>query len=141
MTRKEKEPPVPTVTAREYKPHDELRWYPAKVEAVEEVEGMHGAQFKWTFEEPDGTTVYAWCSQSLSSRSKLGSWFKGLTGRTARNGEQVNLDQFVGVDVGLQFEHVDRDGQTFDRVKEVAAASRVFGGGEAADKPDDNLPF
>ena len=59
--------------------------YSAKIVEVEESEGQFGCQIKITFELPpdangEKRTIYGWCSQKFSSRSKLYLWTKAALG-------------------------------------------------------------
>lgn len=56
--------------------------YPAVVDSVDEDDGKFGPQLKFIFKITDGKyadqTVWGWCGQSLTPKSKLTSWLPAL---------------------------------------------------------------
>lgn len=133
---------MPKITASKgYEPHEEGRPYHGTLKAIEEADGDYGEQFKWVFEldEDEGREQYAWCSRKLTPRSKLTRWVKALSGRMPNfdDDEEINLDDFVGRRVAVEFEHdFLNDGTVRDRVAKVRALPQTN-----SSSGDDSIPF
>ena len=99
--------------------HPEDEWIDATIQDIEEDEGEYGPSLRWVF-DVDGDEVWAWCSQKLSKRSKLGGWLKGL-GHDIEAGETVNLKEYIGNPVQIMFERYDGfyDGEPIEKEKIV----------------------
>ena len=58
--------------------------YPARVESIEDSEGMYGPQTAWTFRIEEGQyagqAVKAWCSAKFSPKSRLYQWTQAAMG-------------------------------------------------------------
>lgn len=100
-----------------YDLHEENEFYEGTVVEIQDLpDGQYGPGLKWIInldgevdpisQEPRDT--WAFCSQTLSPRSKLYKWAKGVLGETAMPapGEMFDLARLVGVRVKVMFEHV-----------------------------------
>lgn len=135
-------PPV-TVTMTESKGFDlkeEGEWYSGTLVDLEDLpDGQYGPGLKWivnldgdVYDDGKPRDTWAFCSQTLSPRSKLYKWAKGILGETAmpKPGETLDLGQLIGKRVKLMFEHVpgfDPDGNpiTRERVVQIKAAGEA----------------
>lgn len=86
--------------------------YPAVVDSVDEDDGKFGPQLKFVFKITEGKyadqTVWGWCGQSLTPKSKLTTWLPAL---------------LPGISVGKGFEldPADLEGKTCKLVLGVKA--------------------
>ena len=123
-----------TVTMKEssgFELHEENEWHEGIVANIEDLpDGTFGPGLKWIINldgETDGMTgeprdTWAFCSQTLSPRSKLYKWAKGVLGEAAMPapGQPFDLGRLIGQRVKVMFEHVpgmDDEGNATTREK------------------------
>lgn len=97
----------------DFQPHEAEEWLPGKIIDIEETEGgKYGPGLKLVLvlddDEPneDGTDreVWAYTSQTLSPKSKLGRYVEAITGELPAPGEVFDLDELIGKKVEVFFE-------------------------------------
>lgn len=107
-----------TVTMKEgggFDLHEEGEWHPGTLVDIEDLpDGQYGPGLKWiinldgdVYDDGKPRDTWAFCSQTLSPRSKLYKWAKGILGETAmpQAGQTLDLGQLVGKRVKVMFEH------------------------------------
>lgn len=131
--------------------HEPDEWLPGQVVNIQEAEDRgFGPGLKWIIEldeDEAGDETWAFCSQSLSPRSKLYGWLKAL-GADLDNGAVVDLEQYVGKRVDVMFERYQgtaADGSDVEKEKVVKIrASKTKAPKKTQPKanfPDDEAPF
>lgn len=111
--------------------HEEDEWYVGTIVDIEELpDGQYGPGLKFiinldgeTFDDGKPRDTWAFCSQNLSPRSKLGKWIKGIVGDLPAAGQVFDLGTLIGARVKVMFEHVPgmtADGDPITREKVVA---------------------
>ena len=143
--------PPPTITMREsggFDLHEEGEYYTGTVVDIEDLpDGQYGPGLKW-FINLDGEILddgkprdtWAFCSQTLSPRSKLYKWAKGILGESAlpASGQTLDLGQMIGKRVKVMFEHapaMDPDGNPITREKVVTIKAAENGAAPAPSQP------
>lgn len=116
--------------------HDADEWYPGiLVDIEDEPDGPYGASVKFVIEldddEPDKDgnprSVWAYASQSATTKSKLYGWYVAITGKELEIGETLDLRRLLPkpkgtasapVPVDVMFAHYKKaDPETGDPVK------------------------
>ena len=93
--------------------------YAATVATIEQVEGKFGNQLQWDFRLEDGSTQRAWCSTSLTPKSKLFLWAKALLGEVP---DTLDTDDLLGMPCRLSIlSKTKEDGMEFNKVDQVHA--------------------
>ena len=112
--------------------HEETEWYEGTITDIEETDGQFGAGYKFVinidgevFDDGNPRDTWAFCSQTLSPRSKLFKWAKGILGEAAMPtaGQPFDLGQMIGTRVKTMFEQypgTDPDGNPTTKEKVVA---------------------
>ncbi len=116
--------------------HEEGEYYEGTLTHIEDLpDGQYGPGLKWiinidgeTAEDGSAVDTWAFSSQTLSPRSKLYKWAKGILGEQAlpAAGETFDLGRLVGARVKIMFEQapgVDPEGNPITREKVVAFKS------------------
>lgn len=144
-----------TLTATEaggFDLHDADEWYPGNIYNIEETDGQWGPGLKWvihldgdTFDDGTQRETWAFCSQKLSPRSKLGKWLKALNDRTVDPGDIVDLTEYVGNRCQVMFERYDGFDADGNPVEKEKVTKLRKGTGKAPGKVrtavDDEAPF
>lgn len=114
------------VTMREssFELYEADEWYPASLAGIEETDDNgFGPGVKWilALDEDPEREQWAFSSQKLSPKSKLYQWVKAIDEALLPDaGGVLNLEQIVGRDVDVMFEHiVGDDGMTKQRVAKI----------------------
>ena len=118
--------------------HEEDEWYVGTIVDIEELpDGQFGPGLKFiinldgeTFDDGKPRDTWAFCSQNLSPRSKLGKWIKGILGELPPAGQVFDLGQLIGARVKTMFEHVpgmtpEGDPVTRERVVAIKTAGNA----------------
>ena len=93
--------------------------YLATVLTIEQVEGKFGNQLQWDFRLEDGSTTRAWCSMSLTPKSKLYAWSKALLGEVP---DTLETESLIGMPCRLSIVAKTReDGSEYNKVDSVLA--------------------
>lgn len=112
--------------------HEENEWYEGTITDIEETDGQYGPGYKFiinldgeTFDDGNARDTWAFCSQTLSPRSKLYKWAKGILGEAAMPaaGEPFDLGQLIGARIKAMFEHhpgTTPEGEAITKEKVVA---------------------
>lgn len=108
-----------TVTMKEgggFDLHEEGEWHPGTLVDIEDLpDGQYGPGLKWiinldgdVYDDGKPRDTWAFCSQTLSPRSKLYKWAKGLLGESGmpQAGQTLDLGQLVGKRIKVMFEHI-----------------------------------
>lgn len=115
--------------------------YPAKIKDITEEEGKFGAQLKFIFdigevEDIEGNveerTLSAWCSQTLSFKSKLWGWCQAA-GLDPTEG--VDTEDLIGKRVVLTVVVTKKDGKTYNKIESVRRPAKRANGSAAAPRP------
>lgn len=99
--------------------------YSAKIVEIAESDGQFGPQVKITFELPpdehgETRTIYGWCSQKFSSRSKLYDWTKAaLGGGPIERDYTFSSDELIGKKVTLSITEENGDLGLFNKISSV----------------------
>ena len=117
--------------------HEETEWYEGTITDIEETDGQYGAGYKFvigidgeTFDDGKPRDTWAFCSQTLSPRSKLFKWAKGILGEAAMPapGQPFDLGQMIGARVKVMFEHVQSTTPEGDQItKDKVVAIKTAG--------------
>lgn len=119
--------------------HEENEYYDGTVVDIQDLpDGTFGPGLKWIINldgEVDAISgqprdTWAFCSQTLSPRSKLFKWAKGILGEAAMPapGQSFDLGQLVGQRVKVMFEHVPGTDDTgAPQVKEKVTVIKTAG--------------
>ena len=105
--------------------HDEMTPIPATIVNVEETDGQWPGYKIFMHEDgaPTGQEVWAFCSQKVNDRSKLGKWLKAIYGEIPQAGSMTDL---VGLPVFFLTEHYrNADGDTREKVVMIKARPGV----------------
>lgn len=133
--------------------HEPDEWLSGKITAIEETDGMYGPGLKWIILlDDENWDTWAFCSQKLSTRSKLYDWIKGLDPQNLPEpGGTVDLKQYVGKRVQVMFEQYETETGLREKVvklraekKPAASLSQKQGQAARAKKPlddPDEAPF
>lgn len=107
--------------------HEADEWYPGTIVDIEdEPEGPFGASVKFILEldddEPDKDgnprQVWAYASQSATTKSKLYLWYVAITGKELGIGETLDLTNVLNAKVDVMFAHYKKpDPETGEPVK------------------------
>lgn len=111
--------------------HEESEWYQGTIVDIEELpDGQYGPGLKFiinidneTFDDGKPRDTWAFCSQNLSPRSKLGKWVKGINGELPAAGQVYDVGKLIGSRVKVMFEHtpgMDPEGNPITKEKVVA---------------------
>ena len=92
-----------SVTAADYRYHDEDTPYDGWIKRLEESESDYGAGFRWVFDIQD-EEVWAFSSQIFNNRSKLGQWAAKILGEAIYDGG-FDTDSLAGEPVTVMFEY------------------------------------
>lgn len=93
--------------------------YTATVASIEQTDGQYGPQLQWDFRLEDGSSQRAWCSQSLTPKSKLFAWAKALLGEVP---DSIDTDDLLGLPCRLSIVMRTReDGSETNKVDNVLA--------------------
>lgn len=93
--------------------------YTATVASIEPTEGQFGPQLQWDFRLEDGSSQRAWCSTSLSPKSKLFAWSRALLGEVP---DTLDTDDLIGLPCRLSIVLKTKDdGSEFNKVDAVLA--------------------
>lgn len=103
--------------------HEPDEWIPGQIVDIQAAPDTgFGPGFKWVIELDDAEEgdfdQWAFCSQTLSLRSKLYGWLTAL-GVNPQVGEKVDLAQLVGRDIEVMFERFEKDGVTKEKVVKI----------------------
>jgi len=99
--------------------------YSAKIAEIAESDGQFGPQVKITFELPpdehgETRTIYGWCSQKFSSRSKLYDWTKAALGGSPIDRDYTfSSDELIGKKVTLSITEENGDLGIFNKISSV----------------------
>ncbi len=95
--------------------------YAGKVVAIEDATGDFGPQLKYRIELDSGTNLTTWSSQAFSPKSKLYGWTQAIVFNGAAIPKDYILDTDALLDkpVMVNVTTVDKDGATFNRVKDL----------------------
>lgn len=93
--------------------------YLATVASITTTTGQFGEQLQWDFKLEDGSMQRAWCSMSLTPKSKLFLWSKALLGEVP---DTLDTDALIGMPCRLSILAKTReDGTEFNKVDAVLA--------------------
>lgn len=93
--------------------------YTATVATIEKTEGQYGDQLQWDFRLEDGSMQRAWCSMSLTPKSKLFAWARALLGEVP---DTLDTDDLIGLPCRLSILLKTRDdGSETNKVDAVLA--------------------
>ena len=102
--------------------------YPAKVKAIEDIDGQYGRQWQFTFElddYPDEEPV-AWASAKLGTLSKLYRWATALLGQPPILNEKLLPENLVGLPCRLNVsEKPGDDGKVVSYVSDLLPSLNV----------------
>lgn len=92
--------------------------YPATVESITTTTGQFGEQLQWDFKLlDDGSSQRAWCSTSLTPKSKLFAWSRALLGEVP---DTLDTDSLIGLPCRLSILLKTKDdGSEFNKVDAV----------------------
>lgn len=91
--------------------------YAATVASVTPATGQFGEQLQWEFKLEDGSSQRAWCSTSLTPKSKLFAWTKALLGEVP---DLLDTDDLIGKPCRLSLlAKTKEDGSEFNKVDAV----------------------
>jgi hypothetical protein len=72
--------------------------YPAKVAAIDEIDGQYGLQWRFEFSiDGHDDTPWAWATAKLGTKTKLWRWSTALLGRPLAVGERLTKAQLIGL--------------------------------------------
>jgi hypothetical protein len=93
--------------------------YAATVASIVTTTGQFGEQLQWDFKLDDGSSQRAWCSMSLTPKSKLFLWSKALLGDVP---DTLDTDALIGLPCRLSIlSKAKEDGTEFNKVDQVLA--------------------
>ena len=91
--------------------------YAATVASITTTTGQFGEQLQWDFKLDDGSSQRAWCSTSLTPKSKLFLWTKALLGDVP---DTLETDALIGLPCRLSIlSKAKEDGTEFNKVDQV----------------------
>ena len=91
--------------------------YAATVASSTTTTGQFGEQLQWDFKLDDGSSQRAWCSTSLTPKSKLFLWTKALLGDVP---DTLETDALIGLPCRLSIlSKAKEDGTEFNKVDQV----------------------
>ncbi len=119
--------------------------YEAVLTKVEEATGDKGPFIKWRFEvslQGEGRTLTGVSPANIDAGSRTRAWAENLSGRTIRDGEEVDLERLVGRSCKLELSVFTLDdGRKVNRVERVLRKGLVVASRPPAEStpPADNL--
>lgn len=106
------------IEKREYQVLD-TGTYAATVASIVTTTGQFGEQLQWDFKLEDGSMQRAWCSMSLTPKSKLFLWTKALLGEVP---DELETDKLLGMPCRLAIiAKTKEDGTEFNKVDGILA--------------------
>jgi len=115
--------------------------YTATVASITATTGLYGEQLQWDFTLEDGSSQRAWCSTSLTPKSKLSFWTKALLGDVP---DTLDTDALIGLPCRLSIvAKTKEDGTEYNKVDQVLAPRKNQKARPAPEPEteDESIPF